>query len=203
MESFFSNIRKSVLSGLLIVFAGMTYLAIDNSFIGSLMFSFGLLAILYKGYNLYTGKVGFISEIKDLPALLTTLLGNLIGLTAGSTIYRAVGTKAERLTSICESKLSNKWWQVLLLAILCGVMMYLAVSLFRESKNPLMVMMPISVFILCGFEHSMASFFYFVACYGVGFFQPKIIGYILIMILGNAIGSLGWRFIEVKVKKEK
>lgn len=202
MESFFSNIRKSILAGILIVAAGMTYLAIDDAFVGSLMFSFGLLAILYKGYNLYTGKVGFVSKLSDVPPLLTTLFGNLIGLTIGASIYRAVGTKEERLQKICEAKLSNEWWQVLLLAILCGVMMYLAVSLFRSSKNPLMVMMPISVFIMCGFEHSMASFFYFVSCYGLGIFQPKIIGYLLIMVIGNAIGSVVWRIVEVKNKQE-
>lgn len=202
METFFSNLRKSILSGLLIVFAGMTYLAIEDPFFGSLMFSFGLLAILYRGYNLYTGKVGFISGVKDLPALLTTLLGNLIGLTAGSALYRSVGIKEARLKSICEGKLAHSWWQVLLLAICCGIMMYLAVTLFRGSKNPLMVMMPICVFIMCGFEHSMASFFYFVSYYGTGIFQPKIIGYLLIMVIGNAIGSLAWRFIEVKEKQK-
>ena len=166
------------------------------------MFSFGLLVILYKKYNLYTGKVGFVSGKKDILPLLTTLLGNIIGTAIGSGIYRALGIKQERLGAICEAKLSNEWWQVLLLAILCGVMMYLAVSLFRSTKNPLMVMMPISVFIMCGFEHSMASLFYFISNYGLDIFQPKIIIYLLIMVIGNAIGSLAWRFIEVKEKTE-
>ena len=200
-ENFRVNFFKAVLAGLTISIGGMTYLAIDNSFIGSVMFAFGLLTILYKEWNLYTGKVGYTTKLDLVPPLLITLLGNLVGLTVGAVIYRLIGIKEERLAGICQNKLNNEWWKVFILAVLCGVMMYLAVSLFRITKSPLMVIMPISIFIVCGFEHSMASYFFLLSYLGTSL-PPKFFAYIAIMIVGNAVGSLAFAGIE-HLAKEK
>lgn len=200
-EKFSINFVKAILAGLTISIGGITYLAIENSFIGSVMFSFGLLTILYKGWNLYTGKVGYTTKPALVPPLLITLLGNLVGLTIGAFTYRATGINEARLAAICEKKLSNQWWKVLILAILCGVMMYLAVSLFRATKSALMVMMPISIFIVCGFEHSMASYFFLLSYFGTDF-GAKAAFYIVIMILGNAIGSLAFAGLEALTKEK-
>lgn len=198
-ESFMTNFFKAVLAGLTIAIGGITFLAIDNSFVGSVMFSFGLLTILYKGWNLYTGKVGYATKLSLVPPLLITLLGNLVGLTIGAVIYRATGIKLDRLTAMCEKKLNNEWWKILLLAIMCGVMMYLAVSLFKSTKNPLMVIMPISIFIVCGFEHSMASYFFLLSYLGTNL-DARFFAYIGIMIIGNAIGSLAFAGLEALAK---
>ena len=199
-EKFSVNFLKALLAGFTISIGGATFLALENVFIGSVMFSFGLLTILYKGWNLYTGKVGYTTKWSLVVPLLVTLFGNLVGLTLGAAVYRAVGINEARLASICEKKFANAWWQVLLLAFMCGVMMYLAVSLFRSTKNPLMVMMPISIFILCGFEHSMASYFFFVSYYGFSL-PSKFFAFIGIMILGNAIGSLSFAAIEAMIER--
>lgn len=201
-EKFTTNFFKAVLAGFTISIGGITYLAIENSFIGSVMFAFGLLTILYKGWNLYTGKVGYATRLSLVPPLLVTLLGNIAGLTVGAVIYRATGVNSIRLAAICEKKLSNEWWKVLLLAIMCGVMMYLAVSLFKSTKNPLMVIMPISIFIVCGFEHSMASYFFLLSYLGTNL-SSKFFAYIGIMIVGNAIGSLGLVGIEYLTKEQE
>ena len=200
-ESFSINFFKAVLAGFTISIGGITYLAIENSFIGSVMFAFGLLTILYKGWNLYTGKVGYTTKLSLVLPLLVTLLGNLAGLTVGALIYRAMGTNSVRLASICEKKLSNEWWRVLVLAIMCGVMMYLAVSLFKATKSPLMVIMPISIFIVCGFEHSMASYYFLLSYLGADL-SPKFFAYIGIMIVGNAIGSLALAGLETLTKEK-
>ena len=198
-EKFLTNFFKAVLAGLTISIGGVTYLAIENAFVGSVMFSFGLLTILYKGWNLYTGKVGYATRLSLVPPLLVTLLGNLVGLTLGAVIYRATGINEARLAAMCEKKLGNEWWKVLLLAIMCGVMMYLAVSLFKSTKSPLMVIMPISIFIVCGFEHSMASYFFLLSYLGTNL-SPKFFAYIAIMIVGNAIGSLALVGLEALAK---
>ena len=201
-EKFSVNFLKALLAGFTISIGGATFLALENVFVGSVMFSFGLLTILYKGWNLYTGKVGYTTKWSLVMPLLVTLLGNLVGLSLGAAIYRSVGINEVRLASICEKKFANEWWQVLLLAIMCGVMMYLAVSLFRSTKNPLMVMMPISIFILCGFEHSMASFFFFVSYYGFRL-PANFFLFVGIMIVGNAIGSLGLAGLEALIRKQQ
>lgn len=201
-EKFSTNFMKAILSGLTISIGGMTFLAIENSFIGSVMFAFGLLTILYKGWNLYTGKVGYTTKFSLVPPLMVTLGGNIVGLTVGAFIYRTTGINEERLASICTKKLSNEWYKVLVLAIMCGVMMYLAVSLFKATKNPLMVIMPISIFIVCGFEHSMASYFFLLSYYGTDL-SAKFFAYIGIMIIGNAIGSLAFAGLEALTKEKE
>lgn len=201
-EKILTNFIKAMLAGFTIAIGGITYLAIENSFVGSVMFSFGLLTILYKGWNLYTGKVGYATKLSLVAPLIVTLLGNLAGLTVGALIYRAVGINEIRLAAMCEKKLSNEWWVVLLLAIMCGVMMYLAVSLFKATKSPLMVIMPISIFIVCGFEHSMASYFFLLSYLGTNL-SPKFFAYIGIMIVGNAIGSLALAGVEALTKEKE
>ena len=47
--------------------------------------------------------------------------------------------------------------------------------------------MGVMAFILCGFEHCVANMFYFSIA---GIFSLKVFGYLLIMILGNSIGSI-------------
>ena len=201
-EKISTNFLKAILSGLTISIGGITYLSIENSFIGSVMFAFGLLTILYKGWNLYTGRVGYTTKPSLVPPLLVTLAGNVVGLTVGAFIYRATGINEARLAAICTKKLSNEWWKVLVLAILCGVMMYLAVSLFKATKNPLMVIMPISIFIVCGFEHSMASYFVLLSYFGTSL-SAKFFAYIGIMIIGNAIGSLAFAGMEALTKEKE
>ena len=200
-EKFAVNFFKAILAGFTISVGGITYLAIDNAFVGSVMFAFGLLTILYKGWNLYTGKVGYATKLSLVLPLLVTLLGNLVGLTVGAVIYRVTGINKLRLAAMCEKKLSNEWWKVLILAIMCGVMMYLAVSLFKATKSPLMVIMPISIFIVCGFEHSMASYFFLLSYLGADL-SPKFFAYIGIMIVGNAIGSLMLAGLETLTKEK-
>lgn len=195
------NLRKSILAGALIGFGGTLYLSVDSTVVGSLLFSFGLIAILVKGFNLYTGKVGYTEKKSDILPLLLTLVGNLIGITVVAVIYRVCGANLTRVETLCQAKLAKEWWQVLLLAFMCGVLMYLAVSLFRKTKNPLLVMMPISFFILSGFEHCVATFFFLVAGLGWGFFDWKVILYVVLMIIGNGVGSIVWRLIEPKSVK--
>ena len=76
----------------------------------------------------------------------------------------------------------------LIKGIFCGVLMYMAVSIYRDhNKNIAGILFCIPVFILCGFEHSIADMFYFAASGIVSF---KALIFILIIILGNAVGGM-------------
>ena len=65
--------------------------------------------------------------------------------------------------------------------------MYTAVEIFKEKKTPLGIIFCIPVFILCGFEHSIADMFYFGAS---GIFTAKILTFELAAVLGNTVGGL-------------
>ena len=57
-------IKKSILSGILIGLGVLINIQTDPSVLGALLFSFGLLTIINMQLYLYTGKIGFFSNIK-------------------------------------------------------------------------------------------------------------------------------------------
>ena len=68
----------------------------------------------------------------------------------------------------------------------CGVMMYLAIDNYNKAKNIVFIIAPVMIFILSGFEHSIANMFYFNLA---GQYDFKSLGYILAMLIGNGIGA--------------
>ena len=69
---------------------------------------------------------------------------------------------------------------------MCGVLMYVAVSIYKEHKSVLGIIFAIPVFILCGFEHSIADIGYFAIA---NVCSAQAFGFIYTVILGNTIGS--------------
>ena len=49
-----------VAAGVLIAIGGCVYLACDSKYVGAALFSVALLSICFKGYSLFTGKVGYL-----------------------------------------------------------------------------------------------------------------------------------------------
>ena len=66
---------KAVYAGFMIGVGGIVYLSVENRVIGSLLFSFGLLTIVTQGFYLYTGKIGFVKRLKDLPDMAVSVGG--------------------------------------------------------------------------------------------------------------------------------
>ena len=196
---------SGVCAGILIAIGGCVYLACDNRYAGAVLFSVALLCICYKGYGLFTGKVGFMPEKYDRDAwevLLAALLGNAIGTFACGYAVRfgmpALGNAAEIL---CQGKLdSQSFPQTLLRAVFCGVLLYLAVSIFRDHKTPVGILFCIPVFILSGFEHSIADCFYFAAS---GIVSWRACGFLWTVILGNSLGGVLLPLLGKIGKKEK
>ncbi len=192
------NIVNGILAGIMIAIGGSVFLAcygdgsMLNKTIGAFFFSVALLCICYKGYSLFTGKIGFIPEKHDKSAfsvLLWGLLGNLIATVGlGLALRYAVPNIAPVAESICVAKLTQSWWQTLIRAIFCGVLMYLAVSIYRDKQTIAAILFCVPVFILAGFEHSIANMFYFGAA-GM-FFSVDAIIYLAIVVLGNTIGGM-------------
>lgn len=58
MKNVVSTLRLSVCAGLLIAIGGSVFLSCENRYIGAMLFSVALLCICYRGYYLYTGKIG-------------------------------------------------------------------------------------------------------------------------------------------------
>ncbi len=182
---------SGITAGLLISLGGTVFLAAENKVVGAVAFTIGLLSICYYGLSLYTGKVGYLFEKHDKEAfsvLFLGLLGNTVGTVVCGLLLRvcrpAVAEKAE---SICAAKLGLDPLNVFLLGCFCGILVYVAVNLFRDKKTVLGILIGIPVFILSGFEHSIADMFYMAAA---GEFSLRALVFILLVIAGNSVGAL-------------
>ncbi len=208
---------SAVFAGMMIAFGGVVYLScassgghILNSVIGSFLFSLGLLTVVARGYDLYTGKIGYITinaNAKDntptnvafnLFYYPTIILGNFIGTAIiGYSLRktRAFENIKVLVENISSAKLHDTPLSIFILACGCGVMMYLAVDGYKKTKNWLFVILPVMVFILCSFEHCVANMFYFCAsdCW-----SKQAVIYTLIMIAGNAVGAIAFHNFKSK-----
>ncbi|MBE5890739.1 MAG: formate/nitrite transporter family protein [Lachnospiraceae bacterium] len=176
-----NTLRKSVASGILISLGAYGILVIENHYISALLFTLGLLTICKLKLNLFTGKCGFVFEDHAWKDLGITLVGNLI---AGYLLGLAYSFVSADLVEIASARVST--WNLdvsfLVRSMLCGVLMYVAVKLYREGTI-LGIIIGIPMFILCGFQHCIANVVYM----GVArTFHPAL----LISILGNMAGSL-------------
>lgn len=182
---------SGVSAGILISVGGSVFLACDSRYVGAVLFSVALLSICFKGYSLFTGKVGFIPEKHDgeaLSVLFLGLLGNTVGVFfCGLCLSFALPAYRETAKGLCAAKLKLPMLSVLIRGIFCGILMYLAVSIYRDRKSTLGILFCIPVFILCGFEHSIADMFYFAAA---GTVTGRMIAFILTVIAGNSIGGM-------------
>ena len=183
---------SGVSAGICIALGGSVFLATDNRVVGAVLFSVALLCICMKGYALFTGKVGFVPEDRSkaaLQLLFAGLLGNLIGtFLCGLVLRFALPAYAETALKLCQAKLSLAPAAVLVRGAFCGILMYLAVSIWKERQSPLGILFCIPVFILSGFEHSIADMFYFSLAGTV--FQGRSLLFLLLVVLGNSLGGL-------------
>ena len=182
---------NGILAGICISIGGTVFLSCENRYVGAVLFSVALLCICYQGYALFTGKVGFLPEKHDKDAfsvLLLGLLGNLIGtVVCGYLVRYALPAVGEAASAACLKRLTQVLPATIIRGVFCGVLMYLAVAVFRDKKTPLGIFFCIPVFILCGFEHSIADMFYFAAS---GIVSAQAFLFILVVIVGNAIGGM-------------
>lgn len=191
------TLLSGVAAGFMVAIGGAIYLTCDIKYIGAALFAVALLAICYLGFALFTGKAGFIVHShtkKDVSDLLLCLPGNLIGalLCAGAVKIAAPGL-VEAAFASCSAKLALPLPQAFLKGVLCGVLMYIAVAVYRKAKSPLGIIFCIPVFILCGFEHSIADMFYFGLS---GIVSLEAFGFIWIIILGNFVGAAFMAFLD-------
>lgn len=181
-----------ILAGLLVGIGGCVNLSCENKYAGAFLFSVALLVICLQGYALFTGKVGFlvISHKKaDILSLLAALFGNWVGTLAAGLPARVMlsAVATEKAAAVCNAKLLQTIPEAFLRAIFCGILMYLAVVIWRENRSVLGVFLCVPVFILCGFEHSIANMFYFSAAGIHGF---GVCLYILNIVFGNSVGGM-------------
>lgn len=173
--------KKSVAASLLIGLGNYVLLKLGQP-LGPFLFAFGLLGVCVMGANLFTGKCGFLFEDKIKPLHLLTIL--LVNLLAGWLVGLAFSACDASIIEAARAKVAS-WdvsWSFFIRSILCGVIMYLAVAIYRKG-SPLGIIFGIPLFIFCGFQHCIAN----IITLGVAAAWDWSV---LIAVLGNFAGSL-------------
>lgn len=186
----------AILAGISIGIGCVIYMTQENAVIGSFLFSVGLMTVLVFRWNLFTGKMAYISyrDPQKVLWLILIWLGNLLGtflLSVVMSVTRQGAKLHEKAVHLAEIKLGDNLLSLFILGIFCGLLMYVAVEGYRSNPHPvgkyLGIIFSVMVFILSGFEHCVADMFYFwmAGVLGDGFLS------LVVITLGNVVGGAG------------
>lgn len=180
-----NSIKKSVFAGIMIGIGGVAYLSIPNHNLGALLFSFGLITIIARGYYLYTGMIGDVEFNKlAIINIFVVLIGNIIGATIVGLLSNVCNLTC---IDICQAKLSKDFITLFIQSCFCGALMYVGVSTTKRRDNIVYAIFAVVIFILCGAEHCIANVFYLTASHC---FTTDALKFICVNILGNTVGAI-------------
>jgi formate/nitrite transporter FocA (FNT family) len=209
------SLFEGIAAGVYIGIGGAVFLACENKVLGAVFFTVALLSICLTGMQLFTGKVGMIvtSHTRaDVVSLFGCLLGNLLGTLLCALIARVgVPTLRERSAEVASVKLniltiSTGPLRVLFAGILCGILMYTAVWAYKQKNTVWGILFCVPVFILAGFEHSIADMFYlfFAGTFDpAGFVTPAAFLFLLLVVIGNSVGGMLIPFLALLGKEKE
>ena len=188
------------------------YLENWGSVVGSFTFTFGMFLVCVLGFYLYTGKIGFvIDKAKDRFLNLALMLaGNALGaIGLGYLLSLIISSSAKEVAlNIAEAKFASDGWnscyRLFLSAMMCGMLVFLAVYIYKNSQSVLLkiagLSFPIFIFVLCGFDHVIANFFYFSVAKA---WNGEALINIIYVLIGNSLGSiilyLAFKFARIRI----
>ncbi len=176
--------RSSFFAGILIGLGSYGFLALGG-IPGAIIFAFGLVGVVLSKTNLYTGKAG-VMELKDTPALVKIWLFNILACILVGLMVKVIGGEAaDRAKTVVDGRLAAGPWRSFLKAVGCGLIIDIAVWLYRSTKSIVPVLFGVPLFILCGFYHSIADVVYLTAAWKA---EPAILWYYPAIVLGNYAG---------------
>jgi len=200
-------LKRSISAGMMISLGGYIYIKTyeNNRYIAALLFSIGLLSVLYLHYDLFTGRVcnivSNLSESYKRPVgkpnnplyYIIVLLGNALGCLIIAVI--SVQTKLDAY-SICCNKIDKSPLNLFCSAIICEICIAIAVWVLNAAKDKntnIIVILSVVVFIVSGSEHCIADIYYFLIDIfdGMPSVNPIIaLEVISIVIMGNLAGGI-------------
>ena len=174
---------RAVFAGIMIGIGGRVYLSADNKIAGAVLFSVGLISVLIFGMNLYTGRVGYISSLRDIPGCLVSIAGNAVGCLIAAILPH------KNAAAAAAARLDASFFELFVKGFFCGILIYIAVDFYKTQKKLIAALFCVPAFIIAGFEHSVADMYYLFAA---RVFSLRGCAVILTVILGNAAGALAF-----------
>lgn len=173
-----------MLAGLYIGFGGHLFLVTLQNGMGKVaggaMFSVGLILVVVAGAELFTGNVtiliGVLSNVIPVRKMLTNwtflYLGNFLGSLVFAWLMYQTGLlgRAGELNdlgalaaNVADYKLQIPFMEAVLRGIFCNILVILAIIMAVIAKDVtskiLCIVFPITCFVACGFEHSVANMY--------------------------------------------
>ncbi|MFZ9942072.1 MAG: formate/nitrite transporter family protein [Bacteroidia bacterium] len=152
--------------------------------LGGVVFSLGLILVVVAGAELFTGNNLVVMAYVDRRITFTALLRNwiivLLSNTAGAIflaflVYQSgyaeliVGKVGEKILATAETKSLLSAQRAFFSGILCNILVCLAVWMsfagHSVTDKILAMILPVTVFVAAGFEHSIANTFLFPLAY--------------------------------------
>lgn len=140
------TISKSICAGICISLGCIAFLMAPDKLSGSVLFSVGLLGVVLHKLFLFTGSVCSM-EIEPFDVSIpiweqfieyerqgVILLGNVIGVYITAMIFLNTGIETG-VSSLVDNKLSADGYAVLCKAILCNILICLAVDEWRKTEE--------------------------------------------------------------------
>lgn len=189
---------RAVLAGMAISIGCCVYLGVwgfspESRWVGAVLFSVGLFTVFTFNLDLYTGKVGYLfdNEPRYLVYLLVVIVGNFVGCVVCGYMIDA-DTLANGSGAILDSMVNGKladpdWFRVFCRGVFCGMLMFIAADYYKVHKKYLAAIICVPVFILSGFEHSVADMFYFCSA---GIYSLDAFLFIAVVAAGNLVGGV-------------
>jgi formate/nitrite transporter FocA (FNT family) len=124
--------------------------------------------------------------LNETGQLTVIWLFNVVGCVLLGLMMASLGGEAvERAQSMVAARLAQGPWRVFLRAVGCGLIIDIAVWLYRTTKSTLPVLFGVPLFIVCGFYHSIADVVYIVAAWD---WSTGLLWYYPLIVLGNYVG---------------
>ncbi len=226
--SAFKMLVLGVFAGMFIGFAGIASsvgaVTVENASIARLisatLFPAGMAMVLVAGSELFTGNNLIIIALLEKKIRLHEMLKNWFFVFVGNLIGAALvallvvlghvpdlygGRLAESMVKNAQNRVSLSFGDAFVKGILCNILVCIAVwaafAAKRVSGKLLMSFWPVMVFVLCGFEHSIADIYFCIAGiltageYGIAAqgltFGSFLLKNLLPVTLGNIVGGTG------------
>lgn len=199
MQSTRNIYAESITAGIMVGVGGTIYLSAPDKTVGAVFFAIGLLTICIYSLKLYTGAIGYLLNDRGTPWLrrlgrgAAIWIGNFLGAsTYGVMLKMAKPELAAKAAAMCDIKLTQSLPYNLFMGFMCGMLMYLAVDIYKKQSGFgrfLGILFAVPVFILSGFEHSIANMFYFAVGLGRVVPTPEVWGFLLTVTAANTFGA--------------
>lgn len=148
--------------------------------LSGLVFSIGLILVIFFGAELFTGNMTMVTALFDkpylwkklIPYLLWVYIGNWAGAFIFGNIAACAGipainnylvgaTAIKTMITKCTMSGANMFWS----GFMCNILVCAAVYMARMSNSVcgklVAAAFPVFIFVMCGFEHCIANLYYF------------------------------------------